>query len=476
MLAAGKGRRMRSARPKVLHEVCGRPSLWHVVQAALAARPQVLAIVVSHGRDQIEAAVRSWDLKPEPVFIDQGRPLGTGHAVAVAEKAVAGCDNVLVLSGDDPLVTGEHVRQLLRTHARTHAAATLLTTFLDDPTGYGRVLRQGNRLVDIVEEADASPEVREIREAATLVYAFRREELFAALPHVGTANRLHEYYLHHVLPILRETGHVVSAVPVDLGGGLGLNSRGGLAKVSRIMRGRIIQRHLDRGVTFVDPDSTYVDAEVRIGADTTVQPMTLLEGHTRVGAHCVIGPSTRVSDSVIADGADVSFSVVRGSRIGRGAHVGPFASLRPGTVLAEGAKAGTFVEIKASRVGKGSKVPHLSYVGDATIGRDVNVGAGTVTVNYDGFDKHPTRIEDEVHIGSDNMLVAPVRIGRRAWTGAGSVITRDVPSGSLAVERTEQRVVLGYDQRKRAKRARDLAAGSGEAAHQAPGSEGGPRG
>lgn len=453
VLAAGKGKRMRSARPKVLHEVCGRPSLWYVVQAALAARPSLLAVVVGHGRDQVVEAVRSWRLPLEPRFVDQGQPLGTAHAVQAAREAIGEAEDVLVLAGDDPLVTGEHVRALLRVHRRTGAAATILTTELDDPRGFGRVIRTGDELEAIVEEADASPQVRAIREVSTLVYAFRGEALFRALPQVRPDKRQREYYLPAVLGVLKAEGERVAAVPVDLGGALGLNSRGGLAAVSRVMRERIIRRHLEAGVTFVDPATAYVDEGVRIGPDTVVLPMTVLEGNTRIGARCRVGPATRVVDSVVGDDCEVTFSVVRGSRVGRGATVGPFASLRPGTVLEEGAKAGTFVEIKASRVGKGSKVPHLSYIGDARIGRDTNIGAATVTVNYDGFEKHRTLIGDEVHIGSDTMLVAPVRVGHRAWTGAGSVITRDVPPGALALERSEQKVILGYDERKRAERA-----------------------
>jgi bifunctional UDP-N-acetylglucosamine pyrophosphorylase/glucosamine-1-phosphate N-acetyltransferase len=254
----------------------------------------------------------------------------------------------------------------------------------------------------------------------------------------------------------------VAAVPVDFGGAMGLNTRRGLAKVSRVMRDRIIDSHMANGVTFVDPDTAYVDVDVRIGRDTVIHPITYLEGSTRIGAKCSVGPSSRLVDSTVGDEAEVSFSVVRGSKVGPRVSVGPFASVRPGTVLEEGAKAGTFVEIKASRVGKGSKVPHLSYVGDAVIGRGANLGAGTVTVNYDGFTKHRTVIGDEAHVGSDTMLVAPVKVGKRAWTGAGSAITKDVPAGALAVERAEQRVVRGYDERKRAGRGEDGRATAGK--------------
>jgi bifunctional UDP-N-acetylglucosamine pyrophosphorylase / glucosamine-1-phosphate N-acetyltransferase len=448
-LAAGKGKRMKSATPKVLHQVCGRPSLWHVITAALPSKPETLVVVVGHEPDHVRESVESWELAPAPVFVDQGDPLGTGHAVAATESDVQGADDVLILAGDDPLVSSDHVKELLKVHRRTRAAATILTTFLNRPKGYGRVVREGNELIGIVEEADASAGVRRIREVSTLVYAFRREDLFRALPLVGRENSQNEYYLPDVLKVLKEKGETVSAVPVDMGGALGLNSRGGLATVARILRTRIVERHMANGVTFVDPANTYVDVDVRIGHDSVIQPLTFLQGVTLVGARCTIGPATRIVDSTVGDDAEVAFSVVRDSRIGRRVEVGPYASIRPGTVLEDDAKAGTFVELKKTRVGRGSKVPHLSYMGDATIGRGSNVGAGSITCNYDGYDKHPTVIGNEAFIGSDTMLVAPVTVGDRAWTAAGSAITKDVAPGTLAVERSDQRSVKGYDQRKR---------------------------
>jgi bifunctional UDP-N-acetylglucosamine pyrophosphorylase/glucosamine-1-phosphate N-acetyltransferase len=453
VLAAGKGKRMKSSRPKVLHEVSGRPSLWHVLQAAMAGRPDRLVVVVHHGADEVRAVAEAWKLKPSPVFVEQEEALGTGHAAAAAEEAVRRADDVLVLPGDDPLVRSQDVRAVLATHRRTGAAATIAVTEVDDPRGYARVVRKGNRLSGLVVEdvADADPKLRKVREVSTLVYAFRREDLFRALPLVSRDNSQREYYLPDVISILLDKGERVSAVPVDWGGSMGLNSRGGLARVARVMRERIVAEHLAKGVTFVDPATAYVDAGVKIGGDATILPMTVLQGETRIGARATIGPDTRIVDSTIGDDAEVTFSVVRGSRIGRSATVGPFTSLRPGTVIGEGGKAGSFVEIKASRVGKRSKVPHLSYVGDATLGDDVNIGAGTVTVNYDGFRKNATQVGHGAHIGSDTMLVAPVRVGKRAWTGAGSVITKDVPDGALAVERTDQRNVPGYDRRKREK-------------------------
>jgi len=451
VLAAGRGKRMKSKTPKVLHPVCGRPALWHVLRAARRLRPDRLIVVVSNERGQVEESVRSWRIKPEPVFVDQGRTLGTGHAVMVAEPAVGKVDDVVVLPGDEPLVTGEMLQALLRRHRRRQAAATAQTTVLDDPSGFGRVVREGDVFVRIIGEREATTAERRIREATTCVYGFDRAALFGALPLVTTDNVQREYYLPDVPRILLDKGEKVLAEEADYGGTLGINSRAELARATDVMRVRINDGHMEAGVTLVDPSRTYIDVEVRIGRDTVVLPMTLLQGQTRIGEGCTIGPSTIVEDSRVGDGSVVELSVVRNARIGRLASVGPYAHLRPGTVLEDRAKAGSFVEIKNATVGRDSKVPHLSYVGDARVGRDVNIGAGTVTVNYDGYRKHRTVIEDGARVGSDTMLVAPVRVGRGAVTGAGSVITKNVPPGALAIERSEQRNVSGYRRKKDAK-------------------------
>lgn len=448
VLAAGKGKRLKSKTPKVLVPVCGRPALWHVLRAATAARPAKIAIVVSDGGEAIREAVATWGITPPPVFVEQGEPLGTAHAVLAAERAVGRASEVLVMGGDDPLVEGSHVRDLLRVHRRTRAAASILTTKVDDPGGYGRVVRKGTKLIGIVEDAEATQEISSIREMSTLVYVFRRAELFGALPLVGRENRQREYYLPDVLSILIEKGQRVSAVLGDFGGWAGVNSRETIANLHRIMRDRINARHLANGVSILDPSTTYIDVETRIGRDTVLRPMTFLEGATTVGAGCEIGPSARVVDSTIGDGSTVQFAVVLGSSVGRNVSVGPFVRMRPGVVLEDGSKAGAFVDLKNAVVGKGSKVPHLAYVGDTTIGKGSNVGAGTITVNFDGYRKQRTVIGDEVRIGSDTMLIAPVEIGDGAVTGAGSVITKDVPPGALAVERAEQKVVPGYRKRK----------------------------
>ena len=451
VMAAGRGKRLKSSTPKVLHDVCGRPVLWHILSAVAGVRPNRIIVVVSHGKDHVEESVGEWGLSFPITFVDQRRPLGTGHAVAAAERAVGRTDDVLVVPGDNPLITTAMLRDVLRLHRRRRPAATMQSTTLPDATGYGRVIREGDRFLRIAEEREATPEERAVTEVATSVYAFRREDLYRALPAVGRENSQREYYLPDVLGILAHKGEDVRAVTADYGGALDVNSRAALARAAEAMRRRINEAHMEAGVTIVDPSQTYIDAGVRIGRDAVILPVTFLEGATVIGKGCTIGPSTRIVDTRIGEEAEVQFSVVRGSRIGARASVGPYASLRPKTVLAPGAKAGTFVEIKASRVGKGAKVPHLAYVGDAFVGEGANVGAGTVTCNYDGFEKHQTRIGPGAFIGSDTMLVAPVKVGRNAVTGAGSTITRDVPAGALGVERAEQRTVRGYTERRKKK-------------------------
>ncbi|HEY7668659.1 MAG TPA: bifunctional UDP-N-acetylglucosamine diphosphorylase/glucosamine-1-phosphate N-acetyltransferase GlmU [Actinomycetota bacterium] len=455
ILAAGKGKRLGSATPKVLHPIVGRPALWHVLRAAMAAEPERIAIVIGHGGERVREAVDTWGIRPRPVFVEQGEQLGTGHATLAAERAVGRAAEVLVLAGDDPLVEGRHVRQVLALHHRTKAAASFLTTLVDEPGGYARVVREGSRLVALVEESDVSADHAAIREIGVVVYAFRRRDLFRALPAVGRDNRQREHYLNDVIPILLEEGERVSAAAADFGGWAGVNSRETIVRCERIMRARINGRLMDAGVTIVDPGTTYVDVGVTVGRDTRLLPMTFLEGDTRVGRGATIGPNTRLVDTKVGDRSEVSFSVADGAAIGRDVTVGPFARLRRGAVLEDGSTVGDFVEVNRARVGRGSVAKHLTYIGDAEIGEGVNIGAGTVFVNYDGYRKHTTVVEDGARIGSDTMLVAPLRIGRGASTGAGSVITEDVPAGALAVERSEQRTVEGYRKRKDAEHRRE---------------------
>jgi bifunctional UDP-N-acetylglucosamine pyrophosphorylase/glucosamine-1-phosphate N-acetyltransferase len=453
VLAAGRGKRLKSSAPKVLHTVAGRPLLWHATRNALASRPARLVFVVSATAERVEDEVRTWGLSVETVFVRQADPLGTGHAVLAAERAVGKVDDVLVVGGDFDPVTPDDVRMLLRTHRRTGSAASILTADVDEPRGYARIVRDGNRLLDIVEGTDAPRVLRDRHEVSALVFAFRRDDLYRALPLVGRENRQHEYYLNAVFPILIDKGERIAAVRVDTAGMMGPNSRADLARLGTLLRGRINAAHMVNGVTIVDPSATYIDVDVRIGADATILPGTMLEGSTSIGTGAVIGPSARIIDSRIGNDATVEFSVIEHSRVGNRASVGPFAHLRRDSVLRDGSLVGNFVEVKDSTIGEGAKAKHLSYVGNARIGRRANLGAGTVTVNYDGYRKHETVVDDEAKVGSDTMLVAPVRVGRGASTGAGSVITKDVPPGALAVERSEQRIVKGYRKRKDAEHA-----------------------
>ncbi|HWL90462.1 MAG TPA: bifunctional UDP-N-acetylglucosamine diphosphorylase/glucosamine-1-phosphate N-acetyltransferase GlmU [Actinomycetota bacterium] len=447
VLAAGKGERLKSGTPKVLHPVCGRPILWHTLQLVSAAKPQRIVLVVGHGADDVRDAVASWGLKPAPEFVEQAEQLGTGHAVQLAEKAVGKVDDVLVANGDFDPITTVDLRKLLAAHRRTGAAVTLGSTVLDEPGGYGRVVREGTRVVDVIEGRDAPRAVRKIHEVATNWIAFRRDLLFATLPLLDRENRQREYYLNRAISILLDKGERVDAVVCDTGGILGANTRAGLAALEAVVRHRINEGHMAAGIRLVDPDATYIDIEVKIGRDSVIYPNTFVETGSRIGAGCTVGPSTAIASSRVGDDSVVWFSVLEGAKVGKRCEVGPFARLRPGAVLEDGAQVGNFVEVKASRIGTRSKAKHLAYIGNADVGAGVNIGAGTVVVNYDGYEKHPTVIADGARIGSDTMLVAPVKIGKGAVTGAGSVITKDVPAGALAVERADQKTVKGYRKR-----------------------------
>ena len=447
VLAAGKGKRLKSATAKVLHPVCGRPALWHVLQLVAAAKPTRIVVVVGRGADDVREAVRSWSITPSPVFVEQAEQLGTGHAVRSAEEAVGRVHDVLIANGDLDPVTTDDVRRLVRTHRRSGAAATIAAAELDEPGGYGRVVREAGRLARVVEGVDATPVEKQIREVATNWMVFRRDLLFATLPLLDRENRQREYYLNRAIPILLDKGERVDVVRADTGGVMGLNSRQGLVGVQRVLRARINARHMGNGVTLIDPYATYIDVEVKIGRDSVIYPNTFVETGSRIGVGCTIGPSTAIARSRVGDGSVVSFSVLEEAKVGRNCEVGPFARLRPGAVLDDDSLVGNFVEVKASRIGRRSKAKHLTYIGNTEVGVGVNIGAGTVVVNYDGYEKHPTVIADGARIGSDTMLVAPVRVGKGAVTGAGSVITKDVPAGALAVERADQKTVKGYRKR-----------------------------
>ncbi len=438
VLAAGESKRFKSRTPKVLHDLCGLPLIAHVLGAVGRLAPVKTILVVGPDGDAVQAAVKPIAARSVR-FAVQERRLGTADAARTGDEALGPRfkGDVLVTPGDTPLLDPATLTSLVQHHRATHAAVTLLTAHYDDPQGYGRIVRDPDGGVSrIVEDADATVAERAITEGNAGVYVFDRSALQSALTKVEAANRQGELYLTDVIQILRDKGERIEAfVAPDELQTMGINDRAQLAEAARIVRGAIATRLMRDGVTIEDPATTYVDATVKVGRDTIIRPMTFLRGATVVGESCQIGPNVQIEDSVIGNGVTISNAVARQVRLKDGATVGPYASLRPGTELQAKAKAGTFVEIKGSTVGKGSKVPHLSYIGDATIGRDVNVGAGTITCNYDGETRIKSRtvIGDEVLIGSDTMLIAPVRLGKGAVTGAGSVVTRDVKPNQVVV-------------------------------------------
>ncbi|MGW8553833.1 bifunctional UDP-N-acetylglucosamine diphosphorylase/glucosamine-1-phosphate N-acetyltransferase GlmU [Streptomyces tubercidicus] len=455
VLAAGEGTRMKSATPKVLHTVCGRSLVGHVVAASRELDPEHLVVVVGHAREQVRAHLSEVD--PDVRTAVQHEQNGTGHAVRTAleelsQSGVAPDGTVIVVCGDTPLLTGETLRLLGDTHAADGNAVTVLSAEVPDATGYGRIVREegSGAVTAIVEHKDASVAQRAIREINSGVFAFDGRLLVDALGKVRTDNSQGEEYLTDVLGIVREAGHRVgAAVAGDHREILGINNRVQLAQARRLLNDRLVERAMLAGVTVVDPASTWVDVSVTFEPDATVHPGSQLLGATHIASGAEVGPHSRLSDTSVGAGAVVSFTVAEGARIGEGANVGPYAYLRPGTDLGPKSKAGTYVEMKNASIGEGTKVPHLSYVGDATIGEFTNIGAASVFVNYDGEAKHHTTVGSHCKTGSDNMFVAPVTIGDGAYTAAGSVITKDVPPGSLAVARGQQRNIEGWVARKR---------------------------
>jgi bifunctional UDP-N-acetylglucosamine pyrophosphorylase / glucosamine-1-phosphate N-acetyltransferase len=451
VLAAGEGKRFRSTLPKPLHPLAGRPLLWHVLAAAAPLKADRTVVVVGNGASQVTEAVDGFDLGPVE-FAVQASLRGTGDALAAAVPLLEGDGDVLVLSGDAPLVTPALLEALVDAHRSARADATLLTCILEDPTGYGRVLRDGaGAITGVVEERDATPAQRRLREVGAGLYVFRRPAL-DGLAELRPDNDQGEYYLPDLVPWVLAGGGLVATAEGPPDQVRGVNDRVELATAAALLRRRLLERLMLAGVTVTDPATTYVDVDVEVGQDTVLAPLTFLEAGTRVGARCRLGPNVRLVGCSVGDDATVTQTVAVSSTIGPRATVGPFVSLRPGSDLREGSKAGTFVEVKNSTIGPGSKVPHLSYVGDADIGAGANVGAGTVFVNYDGVDKHRTVVGDGAFIGSDTMLVAPVTVGQGAQTAAGSTITKDVPPDALAIERADQRTIEGWAARRRQRR------------------------
>ncbi|MEW5920915.1 MAG: bifunctional UDP-N-acetylglucosamine diphosphorylase/glucosamine-1-phosphate N-acetyltransferase GlmU [Bacillota bacterium] len=443
ILAAGEGTRMHSSMPKVLHPLCGRPMLWYVLQAARAVTEQQL-VVVGYGSEQIKEYFGE-----DFFYVEQRERLGTGHALLQTLARLPQTGELLVLCGDTPLLQAEILQRLLEHHRRARTAATVLTAEMTDPSGYGRVLRDHNGAVrEIVEDLHATAAQQAVREINTGAYCFDLAALKRRLPSLSANPEKKEYYLTDLLPLLTAEGHRVEALMLgDAFPALGINDRAQLARATACLRERINGQLMREGVTMLDPATTYIDWGVKVGRETVIYPQTILEGATEVGEGCLLGPGTHLIDSILKDAVTCRQSTLWESTVEEGARIGPYAYLRPGSVIGPGAKIGDFVEIKNSTIGRGSKIPHLSYVGDATVGSGVNMGAGSIVVNYDGRHKHRTNIEEGAFIGCNSNLVAPLTIGAKAFIGAGSTITRHVPPGSLALSRSPQQVKEGLARR-----------------------------
>ncbi|WP_409471598.1 bifunctional UDP-N-acetylglucosamine diphosphorylase/glucosamine-1-phosphate N-acetyltransferase GlmU [Streptomyces sp. HC307] len=472
VLAAGEGTRMKSATPKVLHEICGRSLVGHVLAAAGELAPESLVVVVGHAREKVTEHLAK--VSPDVRTAVQAEQNGTGHAVRMGLEELGGVvdGTVVVVCGDTPLLTGETLKQLATTHEQDGNAVTVLTAEVPDATGYGRIVRDdvSGAVTAIVEHKDATDAQRAIREINSGVFAFDGQLLADALGKVRTDNSQGEEYLTDVLGILREAGHRVGAsVAADHREIAGINNRVQLAEARRILNDRLLTRAMLDGVTVVDPATTWIDVTVTFEQDAVVHPGTQLQGSTHLGEGAEVGPNSRLKDTRVDAGARVDNTVADGAQVGPNASVGPYAYLRPGTRLGAKGKIGTYVETKNASIGEGTKVPHLSYVGDATIGEYTNIGAASVFVNYDGESKHHTTVGSHCKTGADNMIVAPVTVGDGAYTAAGSVITKDVPPGSLAVARGQQRNIEGWVARKRPGSASAKAA---EAASRKPEGEG----
>ena len=449
ILAAGEGTRMKSATPKVLHTISGRSLVGHVLHAVSSLSPKQVRVIVGAGREEVEAHIS--EIAPTAVTVFQEKRGGTGHATQLALDGLKPTGTLLVLAGDTPMLTSEALSQLLKHHHEGGFTASVLTAEHPDPTGYGRIIRaDDDSLLRIVEERDADDTERDIYEVNSGVYAFDAAKLAVAIGKLKSNNSQGELYLTDVIEILRNEGGTIAAVMIDdFIEILGVNDRVQLAESAALLRDRINEDLMREGVSIIDPLNTWVDSTATVASDVTLMPGTAISGSTTIASGAIIGPRTTLVDCTVGAGARVIESRCAESIIGDGAQVGPYTYLRPGTKLLSNTKVGAYVEMKNATLGEGSKVPHLSYVGDAVIGEGSNIGAATIFVNYDGVEKHYTVVGDHVRIGSDSMLVAPVTIGDGAYTAAGSVITEDVPPGAIGVGRAKQRNVIGWVLRKR---------------------------
>jgi len=445
ILAAGAGTRMKSKLPKVLHKVCGDTMLNHVINSAFEAEVNECIVIVGHGAEEVKKS-----LDPEIKTVLQAEQLGTGHALKMAFDEINDEGTVLILCGDGPLVTEETLKGLIDFHKKSNSKATVMSTDLDNPFGYGRIIRtESNELSKIVEEKDANKEEKLVVEINSGTYCFDASALKKALPLLKNDNSQKEFYLTDTLSILKEAGDKVGVYKIDdYEDIMAVNSRSQLAEVEAIMRKRINEKHMSNGVTFIDPKSTYIDKGVKIGQDTIVYPNVFISRETIIGEDCIIGYNTKIEKSLIGNGVQIQSSTIIDSKVDEDTTIGPYAYLRPNSRIGKRVKIGDFVEVKNSTMGDDSKASHLAYIGDGEVGKNVNIGCGVVFVNYDGVNKHKTIVKDNAFVGSNCNLVAPVTIEESAYVASGSTITKDVPQGSLAVERSKQSNIAGWVERK----------------------------
>lgn len=442
ILAAGKGTRMKSDLPKVMHKVAGLTMLEHVYRAVQAITPAKTVTVIGHKAELVREV-----LGDKSEFVMQTEQLGTGHAVMMAEDELAGLDGqTLVIAGDTPLITGDSLTKLVDFHVNHKNVATILTAEADDPFGYGRIIRNENdEVTKIVEQKDANDFEKQVKEINTGTYLFDNKRLFEALKNINTNNAQGEYYLTDVIGIFKEAGEKVGAYKLrDFDESLGVNDRVALATAEKVMRARLTKQHMVNGVTFVNPDATYLDADVEIGEEAVIEANVTLKGQTKVGDRTVLTTGTYLVDALIGEDAVITNSMIEESTVEAGVTVGPYAHIRPGSTLAKDVHIGNFVEVKGSSIGENTKAGHLTYIGNAEVGSNVNFGAGTITVNYDGQNKYKTTIGNNVFVGSNSTLIAPLEIGDNALTAAGSTITEDVPMDSIAIGRGRQVNKEGY--------------------------------